>query len=261
MGIPARLNRTPALTGKVCRSLAAWLLAAVGWLPMAPQVSASTCPEAVQGVIAWDGRGNTQWAPSDVDTLCRGAEQSLEPTHCFRAVMSGRIEWGGGTLWKPRNALNLCRGSQDARATLRCFTDSIAAGDHWRTGIARCQASTAAGPGSAAQAAPVDDSRLPADHSFGIRDGEFTLGGDRVYRTSCSNCRALYCAPGDELVSHGGACEFGAIARQAIGRSFVGPCAGIGCWSVNLLCRGAQSKPLTVIESRSSIQARCLDAR
>ena len=69
-----------------------------------------------KGVIAWDGRGNTRWQSEDVATLCGGAEQSLAPSHCFRAVMSGHIEWGGGTRWNPRNALNLCRGSRGAQS-------------------------------------------------------------------------------------------------------------------------------------------------
>lgn len=99
------------------------------------------CAEAVQGRIAWDYRGSTRWAESNIEELCAGAEDSTEPATCFDRAMHGGLDWGGGTRWEWKNALELCRGTRDANRRIQCFERAIAAGTPWSDAIQRCRRS------------------------------------------------------------------------------------------------------------------------
>lgn len=101
--------------------------------------SSSTCADAVQGKIAWNDSGSTGWKSENIEKLCRGAENSVEPAHCFDRVMHGGINWGGGTHWKWQNALELCGGSTNSNATLNCFQSQIKAGRAWKDAIKACR--------------------------------------------------------------------------------------------------------------------------
>jgi len=48
-----------------------------------------TCYNAVQGKIAWNRQGITQWADPNVERLCAGNETSTEPAECFLMAMHG----------------------------------------------------------------------------------------------------------------------------------------------------------------------------
>ena len=98
---------------------------------------APTCENAVQGKIAWDYNGSTQWNPSNVNRLCRGSA-SVEPARCFEHAMHGGVNWGGSTRWQWGNAIDLCEGSADAARTVRCFQNQIARGQSWQNAIAAC---------------------------------------------------------------------------------------------------------------------------
>jgi hypothetical protein len=103
--------------------------------------AATTCPDAVQGRIAWDYAGSTTWAPGTIADLCRGAEASREPAQCFNRVMHGGVDWGGSTQWGWSNALNLCTGTANAERTIGCFQGDLAGGQTWQQAIDRCKAS------------------------------------------------------------------------------------------------------------------------
>ena len=96
------------------------------------------CYAQVQGKIAWDYKGNTRWAQSNLKKLCDGTKNAYQPGACFRRVMHSGINWGGGTQWQWENALNLCRRSVNADRTIACFQNNINAGRQWSAAIAAC---------------------------------------------------------------------------------------------------------------------------
>lgn len=98
----------------------------------------NACGNAVQGKIAWNYKGNKQWGINNINSLCAGAENSVEPALCFDKVMHGGVDWGGGTKWEWGNALNLCKGSHDANATIACFEKAIKVGKGWKSVINSC---------------------------------------------------------------------------------------------------------------------------
>jgi len=96
------------------------------------------CAQAVQGKIAWDYKGNKQWAPNNIKRLCKGAETSAEPAICFNRVMHGRINWGSSTKWQWKNAIDLCEGSKSSSRTISCFQREISRRTPWSTAIKKC---------------------------------------------------------------------------------------------------------------------------
>lgn len=103
----------------------------------APPPRTLSCSESVQGRIAWNYSGNTNWVPANLVRLCRGAAHA-EPARCFERVMHGGVSWGGGTQWSWENAIDLCEGSQNAERTVSCFQSQMAQGRPWSQAIAAC---------------------------------------------------------------------------------------------------------------------------
>ncbi|TDJ28944.1 MAG: PASTA domain-containing protein [Gammaproteobacteria bacterium] len=97
-----------------------------------------SCPDAVQGKIAWDYKGSKRWAQANINRLCKGATNTSQPAVCFKKVMHGGLNYGGGTRWQWKNAIDLCEGTQHANRTIQCFKNSIARGKPWKTAIASC---------------------------------------------------------------------------------------------------------------------------
>lgn len=90
------------------------------------QADSRTCFNAVQGRVAWNYRGDTQWGRANVERLCEEAEDSEAPARCFNTVMHEGIDKGdGSTRWRWQDALALCRGARDADATVGCFQDRV----------------------------------------------------------------------------------------------------------------------------------------
>lgn len=81
------------------------------------------CFSHVQGRIAWDYTGQTQWVPTNVQNLCRGTRVATEPGRCFHRAMheGGRGIGIGGMPWQWGPALELCQGTNNANRTIRCF--------------------------------------------------------------------------------------------------------------------------------------------
>ena len=103
-----------------------------------PSGGRSSCSASVQGRIAWNYSGSTSWNPTNVQRLCRGAEDSPEPARCFDRVMHSGVNWGGSTRWLWQNAIDLCEGTRNASKTIACFKARIASGSHWVAAIAAC---------------------------------------------------------------------------------------------------------------------------
>jgi len=100
---------------------------------------AESCFESVQGKIAWNYSGSVNWNPSNIQRLCQGNEQSIEPAQCFQQVMHNGVNWGGGTQWYWDSAVDLCEGTFDASATIDCFQSQIQQGRDMRSAIAFCE--------------------------------------------------------------------------------------------------------------------------
>ena len=98
----------------------------------------SICAQAFEGKVAWDYKNTKIWNIKNLNRLCKGAENSLQPSICFNKAMHGRINWGGGTQWEWINALHLCEGTKNASATISCFIDKIDSGQHWKPAISAC---------------------------------------------------------------------------------------------------------------------------
>lgn len=112
---------------------------ASGWSgPAYAQAPGGTCAAAVQGEIAWNYQGNTRWAEGNIERLCRGAENSVEPARCFDRVMHGGVSRGEATRWRWQDALALCQGTRDADATVTCFERQVV-GNDWEQAIETCR--------------------------------------------------------------------------------------------------------------------------
>lgn len=117
--------------------------------PVAPQVNprvrlpdqagSESCFDAVQGQVAWNYQGSTQWGRANVERLCEGAEDSGAPARCFRTAMHGGTDKGdGSTRWRWQDALALCRGTRDADATIGCFRERVERGASQQQAIEAC---------------------------------------------------------------------------------------------------------------------------
>jgi hypothetical protein len=98
----------------------------------------AVCRNAVQGRVPWNSAGDTNWAPQNVERLCRGGVGD-EPARCFERLMRGQVNWGGGTKWEWENASELCRGTTNHRATIECFEARVREGVPWKSAIPGCR--------------------------------------------------------------------------------------------------------------------------
>ncbi|WP_158272148.1 putative metal-binding motif-containing protein [Marinicauda salina] len=97
------------------------------------------CADAVQGRVAWNYQGQTQWAANNVASLCEGAEASTEPAACFEQAMHGGVARADGSdRWSWGEALELCRGTGSAADSIACFEAEIAGGAATAAAIDRC---------------------------------------------------------------------------------------------------------------------------
>lgn len=97
------------------------------------------CANAVQGEIAWNYNGTTQWGSSNVNRLCQGAETTTEPAECFEEAMHGQTDTGdGSTRWRWQDALELCKGTRSADDAIACYKDEIGRGRSQAQAIDAC---------------------------------------------------------------------------------------------------------------------------
>lgn len=101
-------------------------------------VDVPTCKNTIQGQIAWNYLGNTQWSDANIISLCSDSPNPAEPGKCFNRVMHGGINWGGGTQWDWQNVISLCKGTDSADRTIECFQENIYRGMKWELAITQC---------------------------------------------------------------------------------------------------------------------------
>lgn len=96
------------------------------------------CKEMVQGKIAWNYAGDTNWDASALSRLCKGTTRPSQPPLCFDLVFHGRVDKGNGGQWRWKPAADLCAGTDDARGRAQCFKDAVARGTDFRDAIELC---------------------------------------------------------------------------------------------------------------------------
>ena len=106
--------------------------------PPPPPPPVVSCAKTIHGKIAWNYEGNKRWSKSNLQRLCKGAEQSPEPGRCFNTVMHGGVNHGTGTRWETVNAIDLCEGTKNAKNTVTCFKKKISIGNSWQDAIKNC---------------------------------------------------------------------------------------------------------------------------
>jgi len=109
-------------------------------LEVATELQGKICQASIQNQIAWDYQGRRRWQASNLERICKGAENSLQPGVCFDRVMHGNISHGSGTRWRWPPALKLCAGTLDSQATIACFVTAIEAQQPWQQAIEACRA-------------------------------------------------------------------------------------------------------------------------
>lgn len=109
-------------------------------LEVSNELRGKICQASIQGQIAWDYQGRRRWQRSNLERICKGAENSLQPGVCFNRVMHGSISHGSGTRWRWPPALKLCAGTLDSQATIACFVSAIEAQQPWQQAIEACRA-------------------------------------------------------------------------------------------------------------------------
>src|SRR5262245_54548599 len=69
----------------------------------------------------------------------RSQTYTPQETSCYNMVQ-GRVAWdtAGHTNWNDVNLRNLCKGTTNASATVSCFREKIASGIVWSSATAAC---------------------------------------------------------------------------------------------------------------------------
>jgi hypothetical protein len=136
------------------------------------------CHIMVQGKVAWDRAGHTQWNENNVTRLCSGTQDPYATINCFRAVIQssdnwqqglnqcgggrsgtdsavgpsteqacynmvqGKVAWDGANSreWNPDNVNKLCKGTGSAGDTVDCFIRVQRETNNWSTAIDKCRA-------------------------------------------------------------------------------------------------------------------------
>lgn len=112
-------------------------LRCVSWTD--PLIPLRNCMNALQGRVAWNYTGATNWDRPNLIRLCQGAYYQTGPADCFERVMHGGLDWGGGVEWDWRHAIDLCEGSRGRGSTVGCFRVALARTGDWREAIRRCE--------------------------------------------------------------------------------------------------------------------------
>lgn len=93
-----------------------------------PSADGVACRVAVQGKVAWNSKGDRIWSEANLDSLCRGARQSVAPAKCVDAALNTAQLRNGGAAWTWQDSVALCAATLDSEATLQCARDALARG-------------------------------------------------------------------------------------------------------------------------------------
>ncbi|WP_375202665.1 hypothetical protein [Hyphococcus sp.] len=104
-----------------------------------PAADRKICRNSIQDRIVWGPSGEKHWAEANLNRLCAGAENSLEPGRCFENIISNNVSRGDGSIWPWSEAVALCAGTLNHQTTVSCFQAQIRAGRSAATAIDMCK--------------------------------------------------------------------------------------------------------------------------
>jgi len=87
----------------------------------------TTCHRLVQGNVAWNDDGDTNWPRLKLDQLCGATTNPTQPLLCFDRLFHGRGNWKKIIKRDWRRAAQLCSGTNSVRATMQCVTENVQA--------------------------------------------------------------------------------------------------------------------------------------
>lgn len=90
----ARASSVFASKGRLLAGALAVLSCAPAWAQLTPAEMA--CASAVQGRVAWNQQGNTQWQTGNLARLCRGSQDANATVACFQAQIRMHNDWSRG---------------------------------------------------------------------------------------------------------------------------------------------------------------------
>jgi hypothetical protein len=96
------------------------------------------CADYIQGRIAWNDDGNTQWTETSLKDLCQGTERPVQPGLCFNNIRNIPLERGAEVQRDWKNAVALCTGTNDAQERISCYRNKVALNQHFRDAIETC---------------------------------------------------------------------------------------------------------------------------
>lgn len=85
----------------------------------------TTCHRLVQGKMAWNDDGDTNWTARKLDLLCGMTTNPTQPLLCFDRLYHGRGAWERIIKRDWRRAAQLCSGTGSVRETMQCVTEGI----------------------------------------------------------------------------------------------------------------------------------------
>lgn len=124
------------------------------------------CYNKVQGKVAWNQAGTSEWVPLNIQKLCTGTTDPDATIACFKQgiaqhndwsraidackgkdqeaqcadLVQGKVAWNrsGDRQWRPENVKKLCAGSTSPTVTVACFQQGIEQHDDWSRAISDC---------------------------------------------------------------------------------------------------------------------------
>jgi hypothetical protein len=85
----------------------------------------TTCHRLVQGNVAWNDDGDTNWTQRKLNLLCGKTTNPTQPLLCFDRLFHGRGTWDQIIKRDWRRAAQLCSATASVRQTMQCVMEGI----------------------------------------------------------------------------------------------------------------------------------------
>jgi len=130
------ISGTSLFAGVLLGAAAAYFAIAFEWNGVTPEEE--QCASYVQGRIAWNDDGNTDWDTSWLNRLCEGTTRPAQPGLCFSGIREIPLDQGAAIQADWKDAVALCTGTNDAQDRISCYRGAVADGMHFRDAIEDC---------------------------------------------------------------------------------------------------------------------------
>lgn len=124
------------LSGIILGATAVYLALAVDWEGRTPEEQ--RCAALVQGRIAWNDDGSTNWDEPSLDRLCRGTTRPVQPGLCFSLIRNVPLQRGAAIQADWKDAVALCAGTDGGQERVSCYRRAVDNGLFFRDAIAEC---------------------------------------------------------------------------------------------------------------------------